>query len=605
MSKKLKIFISFVANFLCIQGMNFLNNLAELFVYKEDSPLIFSSGQFLLLFIVFLTIYNLIYKHKTAVSLYIVAFSLFFYYKSSGIYLWILVMTTALSYYFGKRLSEAKTETKRKLWLISGVVLPLLDLAYYKYTNFLIFNLSQIIGENFAFHEIFLPIGISFYTFQSLSYIIDVYRKNVEPAKNILDFAFYLTFFPQLVAGPIVKANLFLPQLEKTPEVNMNQAYTGLWMIILGLFKKAVIADYIAQYNDLIFAAPQNYNGFENLMAVYGYALQIFCDFSGYSDMAIGIGKIMGYDLGVNFLSPYKSVNVTEFWRRWHISLSSWLREYLYIPLGGNREVSAFSVYSVPVILILISALNCSLPYTLTLTLIAILGIMAYKTKKNFLVVLTLALATVFAVAVFNESVFCSITVAVCIIVWIISIAKPETSKMIKTDINLLLTMLIGGLWHGASWKFVFWGGVHGIALGIDKLFKKILPENNKIVTFVSWLLTFNFVVFLWMFFRANDIENEGIIFSAFEVPFVMLNQIFNDFDITFFKHFWDARALWIVLTAFGFICHAIPEKTAGKIQDIFIKSNIIVKILVLLIVIQLVIQFQNETVQPFIYFQF
>lgn len=165
--------------------------------------------------------------------------------------------------------------------------------------------------------------------------------------------------------------------------------------------------------------------------------------------------------------------------------------------------------------------------------------------------------------------------------------------------------MLIGGLWHGAAWKFVFWGGAHGVALGIDKLFKKILPQDNKVVTFFSWLLTFNFVVFLWMFFRANDIENEGVIISAFEVPFVMLNQIFDNFDITFFSHFWAARALWIVLTVFGFVCHAIPEKTAARIQEVFVKSNIFIKIIVLLVVIQLVVQFQSETVQPFIYFQF
>jgi len=177
---------------------------------------------------------------------------------------------------------------------------------------------------------------------------------------------------------------------------------------------------------------------------------------------------------------------------------------------------------------------------------------------------------------------------------------------MIKTDVNLLLTMLIGGLWHGAAWKFVFWGGAHGVALGVDKLFKKILPQDNKAVTFFSWLLTFNFVVFLWMFFRANDIEAEGgITFSAFEVPLIMLKQIFEDFDITFFTHFWDARALWIVLTVFGFICHAIPENGAKKCRDIFVKSNIAVKIIILLIVIQLVVQFQSETVQPFIYFQF
>ena len=591
--------------------MEFLNNLVEVFTYDSSKPLVFSSGEFLLLFIFFLLIYNLIFRHKRATTIYIVAFSFFFYYKSSGVYLWILFLTTLLGYFFGKLLSEADsskkqtTPNKRKLFLVLGILPPILTLVYFKYTNFFMFNFSQIVGGNFAFHDIFLPIGISFYTFQSLSYIIDVYRKNVEPADNFLDFAFYLTFFPQLVAGPIVKANLFLPQLKKTPEVSQKNAYEGLWMIVIGLFKKAVIADYIVQYNDLVFAAPANYNGFENLMAVFGYALQIFCDFSGYSDMAIGIGKIMGYDLGVNFLSPYKSRSVSEFWKRWHISLSSWLKEYIYIPLGGNREISAFSIYAVPTCLVLTSALTCRWQYTLFLFGVCILSLLAYKTKKNVLTILSLVSATVYAVAVFFESLLCFAIIVVCILVWILVIARPSASKMIKTDINLLLLMLIGGLWHGAAWKFVFWGGAHGVALGVDKFFKTILPQNNKIVNFFSWLLTFCFVVFLWMFFRADNIEVEGVVINAFEVPFVMLRQIFNDFDITFFVHFWDARALWIVLTFFGFLCHAIPESKAQKCRDLFVKSNIVIKILIVLIVMQLVVQFQGESFQPFIYFQF
>lgn len=594
--------------------MEFLNNLSRIFVFDPESPILFSSGEFLLLFLLFLTIYNLIYRRKQLVSIYILIFSLFFYYKSSGqshgLYVAILAATTVVDYFVGKLLAAQEDIRKRKLWLATGIIPSLVLLAYFKYTNFLAFNISRMFDTNFEFQEIFLPVGISFYTFQSVSYMIDIYWRRVKPANSLLDFAFYLTFFPQLVAGPIVKANLFLPQLERTPEVTRNDAYSGLWLIITGLFKKAVIANYIAQYNDLIFAAPQTYNGFENLMAVLGYTLQIFCDFSGYSDMAIGIGRLMGYDLGINFRSPYKSLSVTEFWKRWHISLSSWLQEYLYIPLGGNREVSLFSVIAVPVLLLIATLLTCGLSvWALVVGVLGAMGVVAYKCDNQVLSVITLAGATVLAVALFMQGfVIVPVAIVVCILAWVVSIAFPSTSKMIRTDVNLLLTMLIGGLWHGAAWKFVLWGGAHGIALGIDKIIKKVLPQNG-FTKFLTWLGTFCVVSVLWMYFRANDItvetDNGTSVVDAFEVPGIMLSEIFNNFDISFASHFWDARMLWVVLIVFGYACHALPEKWQDKVRDIFVESNIVVKIIVLLVVMQLVIQLQSETVQPFIYFQF
>lgn len=590
--------------------MEFFQNLARIFVYDPEAPLLFNSGQFLLLFLVFLTVYNLIYKRKQLVSIYITLFSLFFYYKSSGNYVVILVATTILDYIIGNRLAATEDTRKRKWWVVAGVVPSMLLLAYFKYTNFIIFNIDKIIGSNFDFMEIFLPVGISFYTFQSVSYIIDIYWRRVPSAKSLIDFAFYLTFFPQLVAGPIVKANLFLPQLDNTPTLTREKAYSGLWLIITGLFKKAVIANYIAQYNDLIFAAPQTYSGFENLMAVLGYALQIFCDFAGYSDMAIGIGRIMGYDLGINFKSPYKSLTVSEFWKRWHISLSSWLMEYLYIPLGGNREVSKFSVISVPVLVVLAAVLTCGVnAWVIALIVVGILGLIAYQTDNKIIISLTLVGATVVAVALFMKGfLIAPIIISVCIIAWVVTIAFPETVKMIRTDVNLLLTMLIGGLWHGAAWKFVLWGGAHGVALGIDKILKKILPVNRLTKT-LTWFGTFIVVVVLWMFFRASDItvetEDGTVSVDAFQVPLIMLQQIFTNFDITFATHFWDARMLWVILVAFGFACHAVPEKMAEKIEKLFVRCNIMIKILILIVVMQLVVQLQGETVQPFIYFQF
>jgi hypothetical protein len=215
----------------------------------------------------------------------------------------------------------------------------------------------------------------------------------------------------------------------------------------------------------------------------------------------------------------------------------------------------------------------------------------------------------VIAVALFMKGfLIAPIIISVCIIAWVVSIAFPQTVKMIRTDVNLLLTMLIGGLWHGAAWKFVLWGGAHGVALGIDKILKKILPVN-RFTKFLTWLGTFIVVVILWMYFRASDItvETEAgtVNLDAFQVPIVMLQQIFTNFDITFATHFWDARMLWVILVAFGYLCHAVPENWAEKIEKLFVKCNIIIKIVILLIVMQLVVQLQGEEVQPFIYFQF
>ena len=565
--------------------MNLLRYLSEIFCYDPQNPMIFNSGVFFVLFIFFIAIYGLIHKKRTAVTLYVIAFSFLFYYKSSGWYLWILVFTTITDYSFAILITRAKQVLWRKIWLTLSVGVSLGILAYFKYTNFFIENWDAIVGNNFQPLDIFLPIGISFYTFQSISYVLDVYWKKIKPTDSILDYAFFLSFFPQLVAGPIVKANLFLPQLKKRITINKEEVFAGLWMIMVGLFKKAVIADYISQYNDLIFADPMHYSGFENLMAILGYTLQIYMDFSGYSDMAIGLGKIMGFDLGINFNFPYKSLNITDFWRRWHISLSSWLRDYLYIPLGGNR--------------------------------------------------------------------------------------KGKT----RMYVNLFITMLLGGLWHGASWKFVFWGAMHGVGLAIHKALSTDLNKLPKrfYLNAISWTLTFVFVVFLWIFFRAADIDNrvftrsvdtkfkntletktsdngqtatlatqvfnngslEYTLFDqfdvkngkslivnvrnengkkeivvdertkAFDVAWIMIKKVFTDMDFAFVVPFAKARSTWLVLIIIGFTMHFPPQKWNDYILQAYVRSPYIVKLLIFIVLVQLAIQFKSEEVQPFIYFQF
>jgi alginate O-acetyltransferase complex protein AlgI len=315
-----------------------------------------------------------------------------------------------------------------------------------------------------------------------------------------------MTYFPHLVAGPIVRAADFLPQIYHKIIIHKEGIYYGLALVIRGLIKKAIVADYIAQYNDMVFSNPAGYSGFENLMAMYGYTLQIYCDFSGYSDMAIGLSQIMGFRLCENFRSPYLALNITDFWRRWHISLSSWLRDYIYIPLGGNR--------------------------------------------------------------------------------------KGE----IRQYLHLLATMLIGGLWHGASWKFIFWGGMHGLGLAAHKLWQKIsINSNSSIVNFAGAFLTFHFVALLWIFFRAVDFESAVVMISKFSL----------DLDPAFILPFWEARSLFLILLILGFALHFTPHSLKDKAVFIFVRSPLPLKTAFFLVVLQLIIQLQGEGVQPFIYFQF
>jgi alginate O-acetyltransferase complex protein AlgI len=482
--------------------------LWDLFTYDSASPLLFNSTQFMLLFAVFISLYSMLYRTYWSRAVYVILFSLFFYYKSSGIYVIMLGGSIFFNFAIAHYLHHIENKLKRKTLLILSVVVNLGILGYYKYTNFVLGNFSALTGREFDHLDIFLPIGISFFTFQALSYVIDVYRKNFAPEYNILDFAFYISFFPQLVAGPIVRASHFLPQLKKKLSISNEQIGAGIFLIMQGLVKKAIIADYISQYNDMVFRMPQAYSGFENLMAVYGYTLQIYCDFSGYSDIAIGIGKMMGFDLGINFLKPYQAMNITDFWRRWHISLSTWLRDYLYIPLGGNKK------------------------------------------------------------------------------------------GKLRTYINLLVTMLLGGLWHGASWKFVIWGGLHGLGLAVHKLygkhFKHKIP-STFFGKFASWLLTFHFVIFLWIFFRA----------SSFETAMQMITRIVKGIDWSYILPFWDTRKTFVIMLLAGFAIHAIPVKAFDKLTIRFVRLPFIVKAIAFVVLVQLIIQFKTAGVQPFIYFQF
>ena len=489
-----------------MQPIDFSKILHEL-TYQPESPIIFSSGLFLYMFVAFLAVYSLIYKNERLRIYFLIAFSIFFYYKSSGLYFLLLIGLALVDYTLARIMGNTENKKTRKFLLITSLSVNLGMLGYFKYTNFLFSSFYELINKPFDPFNIFLPVGISFFTFQSLSYTFDVYRGNIKPLKSLSEFAFFVTFFPQMVAGPIVRAVDFIPQIKGTPHVSKEDFGRAIFLICSGLFKKAVISDYISlNFVDRIFDNPTLYTGFENLMGVYGYALQIYCDFSGYSDMAIGIALLLGYKLALNFNSPYQSGSITEFWRRWHISLSSWLRDYLYISLGGNRK------------------------------------------------------------------------------------------GKIRTYFNLMITMLLGGLWHGAALRFVIWGALHGAMLAIEKFFKSVVTvPQNKLTKFVGVVLTFHFVCFCWIFFRADNME----------VVASVLSQIVTAFHPEIIGEFINGYTMVFGLMILGFILHFMPVKIEKITENAVVSSPFPLKVLYLSLIIFLVIQIKSSEIQPFIYFQF
>ena len=486
-----------------LKGIPFEQILRDLFLYSTKEPWFFTEYSFLLVFGVFVFFYALLFDWNVVRKLYLVAFSLFFYYKSSGPFLALFLSQVTCDYVFAQWIQKSEGVSK-KLFATISILFSLSFLLYFKYANFFIENTNTLLLTHFEFVDLFLPIGISFYTFQSISYLVDVYRGQISASSNFLDYAFYMTFFPHLVAGPIVRASDFLGQVNQPERPNSYVFKESFVRILLGLIKKLFIADYLAKYVDMVFENPGFYSGAENLLAVFAYTFQIYFDFSGYSDIAIGLALLVGYRLKENFENPYNSTNITVFWRKWHISLSSWLRDYVYIPLGGNR-------------------------------------------KGEF-----------------------------------------------NTYLFLLMTMLIGGFWHGASWKFVFWGAAHGLALGFHKLIKAKIPDH-WLLNVLGWLATFLFVSFCWIFFRAPDFP------AALEIiERISYHTIWQDF-----VGFGYSRFEISVLLMAVFVIVLIPVAVKKWCIERLYYVPSFFWIFFLFIALQVIIQFKDEIVQPFIYFQF
>ncbi|MFN8257324.1 MAG: MBOAT family O-acyltransferase [Bacteroidales bacterium] len=595
-----------------------IEKFKDILVYSPNEPLIFTRFYFWVFFAVVLGGYSILYKKQKPRTAYLFLVSLFFYYKSSGTYFVLLVFSTVYDYFVGNRIFKSRSDLKKKLWLVSSIFINLFVLAYFKYSGFFIktlntilgtdyevfnhFNymVNQISGSHFSLDKIVLPVGISFFTFQSISYNIDIYRKRIEPVKSILDFGFFISFFPQLVAGPIVRAAEFVPQIYQKYKLSHVQFGFAVFMILNGLLKKLFISDYIAiNLIDRVFDKPMMYSGIENILALYAYSMQVYADFSGYTDIAIGVALMMGFTLPVNFNSPYKALHVGEFWKRWHISLSTWLKDYLYIPMGGNRQASFFTYLCIILIVtagVLVPAwswVNFGF-----LSSILLFFIWWLYTKDNMFRNLALSLLIVFSIFLFNENWVGFIIIMILTILWIINILYPASSKIMATDINLFLTMLIGGLWHGASWQFVIWGGLNGIGLIIYKQWQRISPfkgNHSWPVRFYSILLTFNFITLTRIWFRSSSMENVND----------MIHQIVHAVEPEQLIPLLSAYKNIIVLLVFAFTVHWLPSNFKSKYRLKFANLPLWAIAFITILTVFFIYQFQTFELQPFIYFAF
>ena len=633
--------------------------LTDLFAFDQSHPLLFTQFNFwaffLLVFAGFSLIVSLSRKsaaRQTFRNGYLFLVSLFFYYKTSGLFVLLLVFSTFLGYFVGIRmdqLADRAGETRgskgrRKAWMAAGVVVNLAVLFYFKYAYFFtdiyntLFDSQYEVVNHFARFAnhftatprfdagvIILPVGISFFTFQNISYIVDVYKQKIRHAGNVLDFGFYTTFFPQLVAGPIIRADQFVPQLYKPYFLSRRQFGIALFWILNGLIKKIVLSDYLAvSFVDRVFDNPTLYTAFENFSALMVYSLQVYADFSGYTDIAIGVAMLMGFYLPKNFNSPYKSTNPAGFWKRWHISLSNWLKDYLYIPLGGNRTA----------------------------------GLPSYLILGGMLVVVALMAKTVW------------VTVAVSSVIGLliaVYLLFPGHRKEFNTNINNMDTMLLGGMWHGASFNFITWGALNGLGILAYKYWKKwgevvrccvtagvfgifyacsrlwpapawnlfavwsgVFFVGTVLVILVSkcrfvrkdrrsdtgqgnplkmvWnvAMTFVFISFTRLFFRSGSNLNPA---EANEVAWrtakEMVGQIGGHWNLQQIPAIVDNYSGVFLMFALGMVVHWLPERFKRRYRLWFATMPLWLMAVVAVLAVFVVYQFVTADLQPFIYFQF
>lgn len=626
--------------------------IRHILAFNAESPLLFTQFYFWAFFALVYALFALIMetgaksqgaRAKSKLHLrnvYLLFVSWFFYYKTSGLFLLILAFITLSEWLIAAQAYKSKS----KFWICLSVAIDLGLLAYFKYayfftnmindlfgTGFRVFDIFAYVGNGFAeagrfsVDTIVLPVGISFYIFQVISYTADVFRGRIQPVKNILDFGFYVSFFPQLVAGPIVRAEEFVPQLYKPFHLSRRAFGIAVFWIINGLAKKIIMSDYLAvNIIDRVFDNPLLFSGFENLFALFAYSLQVYADFSGYTDVAIGLAMLMGFYLPMNFNSPYKSQSPQEFWRRWHMSLGRWLKTYLYIPLGGNRSIG-FGTYFWWTLIALVSAALTGwwwllIPFAVFMVIVAILNSAPFREKLG-----------------------------------------EGRLKLLYSNLNSFITQVLGGLWHGASWNFIIWGGINGIGMIVEKIWREMnwhirftamtvlttglciadyltnLPAWRLfavwaaiiwVVTAVryiyflcegadtkftkalgtAWavLQTFTFITFTRLFFRSSsNLDPATANEVAWETAKNMVNQIGGAWtNAVILPFLWEFR--WVVaMFVAGMVIHWLPTNWKRRYRLAFSALPLWLMVIVVCVAIIVIYQFVTADMQPFIYFQF
>jgi len=481
--------------------------------------MLFNSFQFGFFYIAVLLGFGVL--RGTARKLFLLAASYYFYMCWNWHYLWVVGFLTLVDYVAGQRIESSAAETRRKLYLGLSLAANLGLLGVFKYYNFL--AISATAGINaFGPHldapvlHVILPVGISFHTFQAMSYTIEVYRRRVPAERNLLDYALYVAFFPQMVAGPIERPHQLLPQFHHEPRPAIERIHSGLRIALWGFFKKMVIADSIAGVVNAVYSQPADFTNTEILLATLCFAVQIYCDFSGYSEIAIGLARVMGYELRINFMQPYFSRSVGEFWHRWHISLSTWFRDYLYIPMGGSRV------------------------------------------------------------------------------------------RLPRHLINLFLTFVISGLWHGANWTFIVWGALHGSYLILSKLSEGVRQQLTalsridrlpRVHALLQMCATFALVTVAWVFFRA----------SSLTIAFYVLRHLWPSGPIRYAFFFASAlpRANTPFILLFVVLMFAVESWMMRPSQAPRAWSNQALRYAAYYAVVFAIVFFGVFGHQDFIYFQF
>ena len=478
--------------------------------------MLFNSFIFLFFLAVLLPSYYLLKTRRSRNILLLLASYVFY-----GYWDWrfcsLLLISSVIDYLVGRSMYKTNEKSRRKLLLLVSLAANLGILGFFKYFNFFIDSFESMIGIfnhelDFLHLNLILPVGISFYTFQTLSYTIDIYRRKLKPTNSFLDFALFVSFFPQLVAGPIERAANLLPQISAIRKTTREQFLDGSILIVYGLFKKVMIGDAAGRYVDHIFTHMDLYSSWEVVFALFMFSIQIYADFSGYSNIARGTAKLFGFEIMKNFEQPYLSTNITEFWRRWHISLSSWLKDYLYISLGGNRR-----------------GVN-------------------------------------------------------------------------RTYVNLMITMILGGLWHGASWTFVIWGILHGVYLAVHKFMirgKKIVSDNkplkslSDILRFLpSNIITYLLVVLTWLFFRVKGMDDINMFISK------CADWTWGNYPVRF-------MTILLGFTVVTMIFDLLEYKTGSHVYFKRIPNRSLMFGLLSAMFLSVVLFLINSRPLPFIYFQF